>query len=168
MPCSVSFDERLHSRQLAPDATTIYSAYQRFVVIVAVKLLLHAGTPIEAKELTASPELTEDFMTLAPFHFYAQMPIFTITLRVSRAKSAFEKCSANWWTLSKVWILRRRFSQFRKYTTSKQDEIPPENLGRKMRRTKCGENWTNEREILTLLAWCRYATTKQIVALFSG
>ena len=52
----------------------------------------------EAKELASqAPELTfEDFMTLAPFHFYAQMPIFTITLVGLRAKPAsFEKCSVN-------------------------------------------------------------------------
>ena len=51
---------------------------------------------------------------------------------------------------------------------NKKDEIPPENLGRKKRGGQNGENWANEkeREILTLLARCRYATTKQIVALY--
>lgn len=101
----------------------------------------------EAKELaTQAPKLVaEDFMSLAPFHFYAQMPIFYNnfkwvvgkSLPLSKIKQpiddlyaeSLERYGDNIETFERIITLQ-----------NKKDETPPENLGRKKRGGRDGKN----------------------------
>lgn len=100
----------------------------------------------EAKELASqAPELTfEDFMTLAPFHFYAQMPIFYNHFKWVSGRSL--PLSKNAQPIDKLYAesLERYGDDLANFENTqlqnKKNEIPPENLGRKKRGGQNGEN----------------------------
>ena len=100
----------------------------------------------EAKELASqAPELTfEDFMTLAPFHFYAQMPIFYNHFKWVSGQSL--PLSKNAQPIDKLYAesLERYGNDLVNFENiplqNKKDETPPKNLGRKKRGGQNGEN----------------------------
>lgn len=100
----------------------------------------------EAKELASqAPELTfEDFMTLAPFHFYAQMPIFYNHFKWVSGRSL--PLSKNAQSIDELYAESLEYygddlANFENTPLqNKKDEIPPENLGRKKRGGQNGEN----------------------------
>ena len=100
----------------------------------------------EAKELASqAPELTfEDFMTLAPFHFYAQMPIFYNHFKWVSGRSL--PLSKNAQPIDELYAESLEYygddlANFENTPLqNKKDEIPPENLGRKKRGGQNGEN----------------------------